>query len=71
MNREQAIQVKPAFLTGPQVAERYQISSMTLFRWLRDDRLGFPKPMVVNRRKFFKENELFAWERDRAKGGAA
>ncbi|MGO7726699.1 DNA-binding protein [Rhizobium johnstonii] len=40
---------------------------MTLHRWGKDARLSFPRPMVVNRRKFFKEEELVAWERERAK----
>jgi len=31
------------------------ISDMTLFRWLRDERLAFPKPIVVNRRRLFSE----------------
>ncbi|WP_037460716.1 helix-turn-helix transcriptional regulator [Sinorhizobium fredii] len=70
MKREHSEDARVEFLTGPQVAERYQISGMTLYRWLRDPKLAFPKPMVVNRRKFFKENELTAWERDRAKGAA-
>lgn len=55
------------YLTGPQVLERYQISEMTLHRWQKDDRLGFPEPMIIRRRKFFKEDELVAWERARAK----
>lgn len=62
--------MKPEYLTGPQVSERYQISGMTLYRWLRDPKLDFPRPMVVNRRKFFKESELATWERERAKGAA-
>jgi predicted DNA-binding transcriptional regulator AlpA len=60
----QAIQEK--YLTGPQVLERYQISDMTLHRWQKDAKLGFPEPMVIRRRKFFREDELVAWERKRA-----
>ena len=55
------------YLTGPQVLERYQISEMTLHRWQKDDKLGFPEPMVIRRRKFFREDEIVAWERSRAK----
>lgn len=58
------------YLTGPQVAERYKICGMTLYRWLRDPKLKFPKPMVINRRKFFNENDLSAWERERARESA-
>lgn len=70
MKQEHAYGGRTEFLTGPQVAERYKISGMTLYRWLRDPKLAFPQPMVVNRRKFFKESELATWERDRAKVSA-
>ncbi|MBY4589459.1 DNA-binding protein [Rhizobium redzepovicii] len=55
------------YLTGRQVADRYQITPVSLYRWERDERLRFPQPMVVNRRKLFKVVELVAWERERAK----
>ncbi|ANL34090.1 MULTISPECIES: helix-turn-helix transcriptional regulator [Rhizobium] len=58
------------YLTGKQVATRYQITPVSLYRWERDERLGFPQPMIVNRRKLFKIDELVAWERSRAKGAA-
>ncbi|PCK86364.1 helix-turn-helix domain-containing protein [Rhizobium sophoriradicis] len=59
------------FLTSAQVLSRYSISEMTLHRWAKDSRLSFPRPMVVNRRKFFKEEDLVAWERERAKERSA
>ncbi|WP_245483622.1 DNA-binding protein [Rhizobium ruizarguesonis] len=43
---------------------------MTMWRWEQNLDLKFPKPMVVGRRKYFKEEELTAWERDRAKVSA-
>jgi len=57
-----------AYLTAPQVLERYNISDMTLHRWLNNPDLKFPRPMVVNRRRYFDEQELIAWERARAGG---
>lgn len=54
------------FLTGPQVLTRYQISEMTLHRWQKSEKLDFPRPMIINRRKFFKEIDLIEWERARA-----
>lgn len=51
------------YLTGPQVTQRYQISNMTLYRWQHDENLNFPKPMTVNRRKYFKESDLADWDR--------
>ncbi|MBX5148464.1 helix-turn-helix transcriptional regulator [Rhizobium lentis] len=60
-------QISPQYLTGKQVANRYQITAISLYRWERDERLGFPQPMVINRRKLFKVDDLVAWERERAK----
>lgn len=54
------------FLTGPQVCERYQVCSMTLYRWQRDEKVGFPKPLIIaGRRKLFKASDLLAWEQRR------
>lgn len=50
------------YLTAAAVKERYKISEMTLWRWLRDEELKFPKPMIINRRKFFNEADLVAWD---------
>jgi hypothetical protein len=50
------------FLTGPQVRARYSVSDMWLHRRLHDDS-GFPKPMIVNRIRFWKLSALVAWER--------
>jgi predicted DNA-binding transcriptional regulator AlpA len=59
-----------SYLTGPQVKERYQISEMTLWRWVRDEKMGFPQPLVLNRRKLFDADALAEWERQRVKGAA-
>ena len=59
-----------AYLSGPQVQARYGICDVTLYRWQNDPRMNFPKPMVINRRKFFREDEIAAWERERVKGAA-
>ncbi|MBY3344786.1 helix-turn-helix transcriptional regulator [Rhizobium laguerreae] len=58
------------YLTGPQVLARYQISEMTLHRWQKNRDLAFPQPMKINHRKFFLEDDLIAWERNRAAGRA-
>jgi excisionase family DNA binding protein len=58
------------YLTTAEVAQRYSISKMTLWRWLRDEKIGFPKPMVVNRRKLFDEAGLRAWELKRTEVSA-
>lgn len=40
------------------VRERYGISDMTLWRWLKDEQLKFPKPIVIRRRRMFDDEEL-------------
>lgn len=57
------------FLTGPQIRSRYNISEMTLWRWLQDEELEFPKPTKINRRRYFAKSEIILWERSRV-GGA-
>ena len=53
------------FLTARQTRQRYGgISDMWLWRRLHDDS-GFPKPLVINRRRFWRLSELIMWERSR------
>ena len=54
------------FLPGPKTARRYGVSDRTIARWEQDETLGFPKPMLVNGRKFHPLDELEAWEKSRA-----
>lgn len=53
------------YLTAPQVRKRYSITDMTLWRWLRNPDLAFPRPTIINRRRYFSEAALTAWERQR------
>lgn len=50
------------FLTGPQVRKRYQKSHVTIWRWVRDPDLGFPKPIQINRLNYWRLADLEAWE---------
>jgi len=55
------------YLTSPQVCARYgSISTVTLWRWLKDATLGFPEPTRINKRRFWKLADLEDWERRRA-----
>jgi predicted DNA-binding transcriptional regulator AlpA len=56
------IQVTATFLTGPQVQARYQKSHVTIWRWMNDAALGFPRPMRINGMNHFRLSELEAWE---------
>ena len=54
---------KPEFIPAPKVLERYGVSDMTLWRWLKDPALGFPRPVYIGRFRYFRISELDAWER--------
>jgi predicted DNA-binding transcriptional regulator AlpA len=54
------------FVTATKVRDRYGVSDMTLWRWLRDPKLNFPKPITINGRRYWREDSLSAWEDARA-----
>lgn len=37
------------------------ISDMTLWRWLNDQSLDFPRPIYLGRRRYWREAEVLAW----------
>jgi predicted DNA-binding transcriptional regulator AlpA len=58
------------FLPAPALCKRHGISQMSLWRRLRDERLNFPRPIVVSGRRSFRLSEVVAWE-NRLAGEAA
>lgn len=34
------------------------VSDMAIWRWLHDERLSFPKPITINRRRYWKAAEI-------------
>jgi predicted DNA-binding transcriptional regulator AlpA len=62
--------INAVYVNAPQVRARYGgVSDMTLWRWLRDKELGFPKPSRINRMRYWKVSELIEWERIRQADG--
>ncbi|RWP80471.1 DNA-binding protein [Mesorhizobium sp.] len=59
------------YLTAKQVHARYGITDMTLWRWLNNSELNFPRPIVITKRRYFKVDEVLEWERSRAIQAAA
>jgi predicted DNA-binding transcriptional regulator AlpA len=60
--------VGPVFLTTAQVRRRYGgISEMTLWRWLRDEAVSFPRPVIISGRRFWHAAELDTWDAARPK----
>jgi len=45
------------------VLARYTICGKTLDRWVHNPRLGFPAPILINKRKYFRIIDLQEWER--------
>jgi hypothetical protein len=52
------------------VALRYGVTRRSIERWTADPRLGFPRPIVINRLKYWAEGDLVDWERNRAAASA-
>lgn len=49
-------------LTSAQVREICgQCSDMTIYRNLRDERADFPRPVYVNRRRYWRADEIEQW----------
>lgn len=41
------------------------ISDMSLWRWLNDPKMKFPKPVVIQRRRYWREADVMQWIEDR------
>ena len=67
-------QIKPSsddeFLPAARVRARYGISSMSIYRWLADPTLNFPKPLYIGRYRYWRLADLAEWERKRTGGRA-
>ena len=37
------------------------VSDMTLWRWLNDPALNFPKPIYIARRRYWREADVIEW----------
>jgi predicted DNA-binding transcriptional regulator AlpA len=51
------------FLPARSVWERYGVTSMSLYRWLDDEEMGFPKPLYIGRFRFWRLADLIEWEK--------
>jgi predicted DNA-binding transcriptional regulator AlpA len=49
-------------LTSAKVKARYGISDMSLHRWLNDESVGFPKPLGIGKRRYWRLSDLQAFE---------
>ncbi len=49
-------------LTSAEVRKHYRISDMSLYRWSNDPALEFPKPLRINRRRFWRAADIAAFD---------
>ena len=59
------------FGTAASVRARYDdISDMTLWRWLQDEELDFPKPILIKGRRYWRLSDLDTWDKAQAASSA-
>ncbi len=49
-------------LTSSTLVQRFGVNVRTLHRWLAKPSLGFPRPVVINGRRYWKADEVARWE---------
>jgi hypothetical protein len=54
---------------APRAAAECNVVRRTIGRWLLDADLGFPAPIEINRRLYFRRSELEAWKLSRLAAG--
>lgn len=65
-------EIMKRLLTAKQVRERFGgISDMSLWRWLDNEFIGFPAPIYISRRRFWREADIDAFEARHAATSAA
>jgi len=50
------------FLRGAKVQQRYDTSRFTILRWMKDEAVRFPKPIIINRQNFWRLSDLQDWD---------
>jgi len=53
------------YLPARRVWERFGVTPITIHRWLRDERINFPRPIYIGRFRYWRLADLVAWERER------
>ena len=49
-----------------ELERRLAVNRCTIWRWLKADRFGFPKPVYLGERRTWLESEIAAWEAEQA-----
>lgn len=46
------------FIKAREVKQRYGVSDMTLWRWIKSDLMGFPAPIYINGHRHWTNHQL-------------
>ncbi|WOI29358.1 helix-turn-helix transcriptional regulator [Sulfitobacter dubius] len=55
-------------LPAAAVREKFGVTDMTLWRWLDDEELSFPRPIYIKRNRYWREDDLAAWLSEQTQG---
>jgi len=55
-------------VTTRKVCDHFGITSMTLWRWLQDDKIGFPQPIRIGRRTYWSASAIAEFKAKAATG---
>jgi predicted DNA-binding transcriptional regulator AlpA len=59
-------------LTSTQVCARFGgVTTMSLWRWMNDEKTAFPKPVKINNRNYWRLGDLRIWQACRPQSVAA
>ena len=61
-----AQKIEPQWLCLTQAAAYFDVATLTISRWQKDPRLDFPKPSLINDRRYWDRDALAAWMRRRS-----
>jgi len=53
---------KSQLLKSSDVRARYRVTDMALWRWVNHPTMGFPQPIYINRRRYWREADLDAFD---------
>ena len=58
------------YLPARAVWERYGVTNMSIYRWVANKDMGFPAPFYIGRFRYWRLEDLRAWEAGRPTVGA-
>lgn len=62
--------IETEWLSAAKLSALLGVTTMTCWRWERNAKLAFPRPTVINTRKYWSRSDIDAWMRRTATGKA-